>query len=68
MDEPLSAVDEGTRSEMYDLLRHVQKESGVTVLHITHNPSEARELADDVFVLADGKITLAESRSGSGMR
>lgn len=56
LDEPLSAVDEGTRSEMYDLLRNVQAESGVTALHITHNPAEARELADTVFVLRDGKI------------
>lgn len=57
LDEPLSAVDEGTRSEMYELLRRVQAESGVTALHITHNPAEARELADAVFVLSGGKIT-----------
>lgn len=61
LDEPLSAVDEGTRGAMYDLLRRVQKESGITALHITHNPAEARELADDVFLLANGTITLAES-------
>jgi ABC-type sugar transport system ATPase subunit len=61
LDEPLSAVDEGTRGEMYDLLRRIQKESGVTALHITHNPAEARKLAHDVFLLADGKITLTES-------
>ncbi|NOU36503.1 MAG: ATP-binding cassette domain-containing protein [Kiritimatiellaceae bacterium] len=61
LDEPLSAVDEGTRSEMYELLRRVQVESGVTALHITHNPVEARELADAVFVLKDGKITREES-------
>lgn len=57
LDEPLSAVDEGTRSEMYELLRRVQIESGVTALHITHNPAEARELADAVFILKEGKIT-----------
>ena len=56
LDEPLCAVDEGTRSEMYDLLRRVQAESGVTALHITHNSDEAHELADAVFILSDGKI------------
>jgi molybdate/tungstate transport system ATP-binding protein len=56
LDEPLSAVDEETRGDMYDLLRRVQKETGVTALHVTHNPDEARELADAVFVLRDGKI------------
>jgi molybdate/tungstate transport system ATP-binding protein len=61
LDEPLSAVDEDTRSEMYDLLRRVQEESGVTALHITHNPSEARELADEVYILNNGKITKAGS-------
>ncbi|TWT84079.1 Sulfate/thiosulfate import ATP-binding protein CysA [Planctomycetes bacterium CA13] len=56
LDEPLSAVDEETRGEMYELLRRVQKQSGVTVLHVTHNAEEAREMADVVFVLRDGKI------------
>jgi ABC-type sugar transport system ATPase subunit len=56
LDEPLSAVDEETRDEMYALLRRVQSETGVTALHITHNPDEARELADAVFVLKNGTI------------
>ena len=56
LDEPLSAVDEETRGEMYELLRRVQQETGVTVLHVTHNPDEARELADVVFNLRDGAI------------
>ncbi len=57
LDEPLSAVDEETRDEMYELLRRVQNETSVTILHVTHNPEEARELADTVFVLRDGQIT-----------
>lgn len=38
LDEPLSAVDEEPRGEMYELLRRVQEETGVTALHVTHNP------------------------------
>jgi ABC-type sugar transport system ATPase subunit len=56
LDEPLSAVDEETRGEMYELLRRVRQETGVTVLHVTHNPDEVRELADAVFNLRDGEI------------
>ncbi len=56
LDEPLSAVDEETRDEMYELLRRVQRETGVTALHVTHNPEEARALADIVFVLRDGRV------------
>jgi ABC-type sugar transport system ATPase subunit len=57
LDEPLSAVDEERRGEMYELLRRVQRETGVTALHVTHNPDEARQLADCVFVLHQGKIS-----------
>lgn len=56
LDEPLSAVDEETRGEMYELLHRIRRETGVSVLHVTHNPDEASELADVVFVLRDGQI------------
>ncbi len=56
LDEPLSALDEETREEMYDLLRAVRKQTGVTVLHVTHSRSEAEVLADRVFGLDGGKV------------
>lgn len=57
MDEPLSALDDQTRAEMYELLAHVRQHTGVTTLHITHNQSEAASLADQLLVLEDGQIT-----------
>jgi len=36
----------------------VQKETGVTALHITHNRREAAALADVLLELVDGKVTL----------
>jgi molybdate/tungstate transport system ATP-binding protein len=56
LDEPLSALDDETRQEMYALLRSVQRQTGVTALHVTHNISEAKALADRLFVLKDGAI------------
>ncbi len=56
LDEPLSALDDETRQEMYAVLRDVQRRTGVTALHVTHNLSEARALADVLFRLKDGKI------------
>ncbi|MBY0526992.1 MAG: ATP-binding cassette domain-containing protein [Gemmataceae bacterium] len=56
LDEPLSALDEGTREEMFDLLRAVRKQTEVTVLHITHSPSEAQRLADRVYLLRQGRV------------
>ena len=56
LDEPLSALDDDTRSDMYALLRSVQKRTEVTVLHVTHNLIETRKLADQVLLLKDGVI------------
>jgi molybdate/tungstate transport system ATP-binding protein len=56
LDEPLSALDDETRQEMYALLRSVQRQTGVTALHVTHNLGEAKVLADRLFVLKDGVI------------
>jgi len=55
LDEPLSALDEAMRDEMYELLKSVREHTGVTTLHITHSKKEARRLADVVFLLEDGK-------------
>jgi len=59
LDEPLSALDDETRQEMYALLRSVQRQTGVTALHVTHNISEAKALADRLFVLKGGAIAEA---------
>jgi len=61
LDEPLSAVDEDTRGEMYELLRRVQAETQTTALHVTHSTTEARLLAHSLFVLRDGAIVKEES-------
>jgi ABC-type sugar transport system ATPase subunit len=54
LDEPLSALDDETRHSMYTLLRDVQRQTGVTTLHVTHSMYEARKLADRLLVLNHG--------------
>ncbi len=66
LDEPLSALDEATRLEMYALLRQVQQSTQVTILHITHNSSEAETLADRRFVLDEGRVSLFSSDDCAG--
>ena len=56
LDEPLSALDDETRTEMQQLLRSVRERSGVTTLHVTHQSSEARSVADRVLVLREGRV------------
>jgi molybdate/tungstate transport system ATP-binding protein len=56
LDEPLSSLDDSTRHRLTDLLREVHRRERVTVLHITHNSAEARELGTVRFHITDGKI------------
>ncbi len=59
LDEPFSALDESTRSEMHVLLRAVTESTGVTTLHVTHSNEEAEALANRRFVLHDGVVSEA---------
>lgn len=52
MDEAFSALDPGTRTEMQKLIRRVWRETGTTILFVTHNLAEAVFLGTRVVVLA----------------
>ncbi len=65
LDEPLSALDDSTRDQMYELLKDVQHATQVTTLHVTHSTHEARRLADCKFVLENGRVVHANSSSES---
>lgn len=54
MDEPFGALDALTRSEMQDELSRIQKETGTTVVFITHSIEEAVFLSNRVVVMAGG--------------
>ncbi len=58
LDEPLSALDEETATSLCALLKTVQRQTGVTTLHVTHRRAEAELLADQIFQLKDGKAHL----------
>ena len=56
LDEPLSALDRSLRLAMQDELRAVQRRTGVTFLHITHDQGEALSLADRLIVMRGGRF------------
>ena len=57
LDEPLSALDVGTRAQVRrTLVKHLQSFAGPRLL-ITHDPTEAFLMADRVVVVEDGSIT-----------
>jgi molybdate/tungstate transport system ATP-binding protein len=62
LDEPLSALDDQSRREMYGILKTIHGLAGVTTLHITHSRNEARRLADRLYILEDGKLTEKTNR------
>jgi ABC-type sugar transport system ATPase subunit len=56
LDEPLSALDDETHDEIYELLQQTVKGTGVTVLHVTHNKREVDSLADVVFRMTGSEL------------
>lgn len=61
LDEPLSALDDITRRQMYELLAHVRQQTGVTTLHVTHSLEEAEHLADLIFRIEKGQVSPIEN-------
>lgn len=59
LDEPLSALDEQLRVQMRTELRRMQRELGITFIHVTHTQLEAIALADMVVVMEKGRIKQA---------
>ncbi len=56
MDEPFSALDPITRTELQEQLFNIQKEYKKTIVFVTHDMDEALNLADKICILKDGKI------------
>ena len=56
LDEPFAALDPPRRAAMRRMTRALQRERGITVLHVTHDVNEAALLADTLAVLDAGRI------------
>jgi molybdate transport system ATP-binding protein len=56
LDEPLAAVDLPRRRRIVDALARVRDELGVPAIYVTHDPAEARRIADAVIILDEGRI------------
>jgi molybdate/tungstate transport system ATP-binding protein len=56
LDEPLSALDSRTQESARELLLALHKNKKLTVLHITHDQTEARIMADIIAIVMDGKL------------
>jgi len=60
LDEPFGALDALTRRSMHALLRELHVSYRPSILLVTHDVDEARELADRILVMSEGRIVAEE--------
>ncbi|MGB7269808.1 MAG: thiamine ABC transporter ATP-binding protein [Albidovulum sp.] len=54
LDEPFAALGPALKAEMLDLVAEIAGENGTTVLMVTHDPSDARRIAAQTVLVAEG--------------
>jgi molybdate transport system ATP-binding protein len=63
LDEPLSALDTPLRRELAGELSHTLRDWGTRAILVTHDLSEAYQIADEVVLYEDGGTTAAMSKN-----
>jgi ABC-type Fe3+/spermidine/putrescine transport system ATPase subunit len=56
LDEPLANLDAHLREEMRQELKRIQRETGMTMIAVTHDQSEALALSDQIMVMSNGHV------------
>lgn len=56
MDEPFSALDPITRSQLQDELAALQEKLKKTIVFVTHDMDEAVKIADRICIMNDGRV------------
>ena len=56
MDEPFSALDPVSKTQLQDLIKQLHQELGLTIVFVTHDMQEALKLGDRICVLHEGQI------------
>ncbi len=60
LDEPFNALDYVTKQELFKMLKSIKSKMKVTVLHVTHNIDEVKNLAEKVLTIENAKIEMQE--------
>jgi peptide/nickel transport system permease protein len=55
-DEPTTALDVTVQAEVLDLLRELQRDTGLALLLVTHNMGVVADLAERVSVMQHGRV------------
>ncbi|NUP63589.1 MAG: ABC transporter ATP-binding protein [Nonomuraea sp.] len=59
LDEPLTVVDPALKWTLRSKLKEIHRDTGHTLVYVTHDQTEALTFADEVVVLNDGEIVQA---------
>lgn len=62
LDEPFSALDATIKRQLQVKLREINRQLGITILHVTHDQEEAFMLGEQIAVMIDGKLQQVGSR------
>lgn len=60
-DEPTGNLDENTGKQVFDLFVNLQKELGISVIMVTHNPAQAAQ-ADLSYIIKNGSIMRSDGK------
>ncbi|MGC6769783.1 ABC transporter ATP-binding protein [Enterococcus sp. LJL128] len=61
MDEPFSALDPISKSQLQLLIKELHKELASTIIFVTHDMNEAMLLGDRICIMKDGKIVQVDT-------
>lgn len=64
MDEPLGALDRQLRETMQMEIRRIHRESGATIIFVTHDQEEALALSDRICLMNEGRIVQIDTPEG----
>ena len=56
LDEPLSALDRGTAARLRSELKTLHTVRKLTILHVTHDLSEARQMGGPIALIKEGRL------------
>jgi molybdate transport system ATP-binding protein len=57
LDEPLGSLDEARKADILPYLVRLRDEAGVPMVYVCHDPDEMRQLATQIVMLKEGRVT-----------
>jgi molybdate transport system ATP-binding protein len=61
LDEPFSALDLPLKMELWQLIREIRANLGIPIVVVTHDPVDARTLADHLIVYRAGRVLRSDA-------